>query len=124
MVADEGMGLADDEIVKSFEPYRPTDAVRNTIPDVSLGHSVSRRIIEAHGGKINVHSRLGVGTTFTVRLPVDRSLPHASGCRQGIAALRRRKSARLGQVDQPSPLTSGAGFGVMIKIIIVASRPI
>lgn len=71
-VSDEGLGIAEDELDAIFEPFRRSDATRNAIPGVGLGLSVSRKIIEAHGGTVTVQSRIGAGSTFTVHLPVEK----------------------------------------------------
>jgi len=54
-----------------FAKFFRTGNVRNTsIPGVGLGLSISKAIVEAHGGSIKLRSTLGEGTTFTVRVPV------------------------------------------------------
>lgn len=68
-VADEGIGIAPGEAEAIFEPFRRGRAVRQDIPGVGLGLYVSRRIIEAHGGRIRVASAPGRGSTFEVVLP-------------------------------------------------------
>lgn len=65
-VSDTGCGIPSEYIGTLFEPfitYKP----RGT----GLGLAICRRIIDAHGGNISIISAPGVGTTFTVRLPVD-----------------------------------------------------
>ncbi|NMO19816.1 HAMP domain-containing histidine kinase [Pyxidicoccus fallax] len=69
-VSDEGVGIPADEYERIFEPFRRSKHSRAEIPGVGLGLSVSRRIVRAHGGDIEVESRVGGGSTFRVRLPL------------------------------------------------------
>jgi signal transduction histidine kinase len=68
-VKDSGVGIPTEERESIFEPFRRSAATRDTIPGVGLGLAVGRRIIEAHGGHIEVESEQGAGSTFRVRLP-------------------------------------------------------
>ncbi|HVG64312.1 MAG TPA: HAMP domain-containing sensor histidine kinase [Hyalangium sp.] len=68
-VKDQGAGIAASERESIFEPFRRSAATRDTIPGVGLGLAVSRRIIEAHGGHIEVESVQGAGSTFRFCLP-------------------------------------------------------
>jgi two-component system sensor histidine kinase MtrB len=68
-VSDHGMGIPEEELPYIFEPFRRVKIVKGDIPGVGLGLSVVRRIVQAHSGRIEVESRLGIGTTFRVRLP-------------------------------------------------------
>ncbi|MCI0574315.1 MAG: ATP-binding protein [Myxococcaceae bacterium] len=69
LVEDEGVGIARDELPHIFEPFRRARATRSTIPGVGLGLSVSQRIANAHGGRIEVESTPGVGSRFRLILP-------------------------------------------------------
>lgn len=70
-VSDTGMGMSADDQAEVFVKFFRTNNVRRTaIPGVGLGLPISKAIVEAHGGTIDVESVLGRGTTFTVRLPV------------------------------------------------------
>jgi signal transduction histidine kinase len=70
-VSDTGMGMSDKDQAEVFTKFFRTGNVRNTsIPGVGLGLSISKAIVEAHGGTIQLRSALGHGTTFTVRVPV------------------------------------------------------
>jgi signal transduction histidine kinase len=77
VIADTGMGIPRAQIRHIFDPFFTTKAG----PDESgrggtgLGLSVCREIIEAHKGRIRVESRVGQGTTFTVKLPAIEA-PH------------------------------------------------
>ncbi|WPB77825.1 HAMP domain-containing sensor histidine kinase [Archangium violaceum] len=72
-VVDRGIGISSEELSMLFTPFRRTGRAREKAPGVGLGLSVARRIVEAHGGRIEVESRPGVGSTFRVRLPRARS---------------------------------------------------
>lgn len=85
-VSDRGIGIAREDQERIFEPFRRTSASRETIPGVGLGLSVVRRIVEAHGGRIEVESRPGSGSTFRVWLPAAG--PPESVERAGPAELR------------------------------------
>jgi signal transduction histidine kinase len=69
-VSDSGIGISAADLQHIFEPFRRTGASRETAPGVGLGLSVARRIVEAHGGRIEVESTVGAGTTFLVHLPL------------------------------------------------------
>jgi PAS domain S-box-containing protein len=66
-VMDSGVGIGPDDLPFIFQPfYRVVSAVEGA----GLGLSIAREIVELHGGAITVKSRLGQGSTFSVRLPV------------------------------------------------------
>jgi two-component system NtrC family sensor kinase len=67
-VQDTGQGLTPDEVTRIFEPFYTTKA-----GGTGLGLAVSYGIIQQHGGRIEVQSMPGQGTTFTVLLPLQRS---------------------------------------------------
>ncbi|PTL75652.1 HAMP domain-containing sensor histidine kinase [Vitiosangium sp. GDMCC 1.1324] len=72
-VSDEGVGIPPDEYERIFEPFRRSKGSSAEIPGIGLGLSVSRRIVRAHGGNIEVVSQEGVGSIFRVRLPLKHS---------------------------------------------------
>jgi signal transduction histidine kinase len=69
-VEDTGPGISPQDQVSIFEPLVSTRA-----KGMGLGLTLSRRIVEAHGGEVRVVSKLGQGSTFTVELPVSEVLP-------------------------------------------------
>jgi signal transduction histidine kinase/HAMP domain-containing protein len=78
-VHNEGPPIPAEELPALFEPFRRgRNAEGRAQGSVGLGLFISRRIVEAHGGTIEVRSREGEGTTFTVRLPRSRPGPTGS----------------------------------------------
>ena len=61
---DSGGGIAPDVLPHVFEPFYSTKP-----EGLGLGLFISRNIVKQHGGQIEVDSRVGEGTTFTVWLP-------------------------------------------------------
>jgi two-component system sensor histidine kinase EvgS len=70
-VTDSGCGIAADEIGKLFQPfYRARGAQRVSVQGTGLGLSICKEIIEQMGGRIELHSRLGIGTEVSLSVPV------------------------------------------------------
>ena len=73
-VADSGIGIAPGDLPHVFDRFWRADSARTRTgerPGAGLGLAICKWIAEAHGGKIEVVSRPGRGTTFTVTLPSD-----------------------------------------------------
>ncbi len=71
-VSDTGVGIAPDHLEGVFERFSHTDAsrARSKGEGAGLGLAIARKILDLHGGAINVESTPGEGTTFTFELPV------------------------------------------------------
>lgn len=65
-IEDTGKGIPESSIGRIFDPFYSTKGAKGT----GLGLSVSYGIIEGHGGTIEVHSKEGEGTVFTITIPV------------------------------------------------------
>lgn len=73
-LSDNGGGMTQDECEKAFQPFYR--ALRNQgVPGTGLGLSIVKRVAEASGGSVSVHSDVGRGTTFTISLPVAEDTP-------------------------------------------------
>ena len=66
-VADNGKGIAPEVLPKIFDPFFSTKEIGK---GTGLGLSISYKIVQQHGGRITVESQVGVGTKFTVWLPL------------------------------------------------------
>jgi two-component system NtrC family sensor kinase len=79
-VQDNGRGLTDEQLKRVFDPFFTT---RQEAGGTGLGLSIAHGIVAEHGGRIDVHSRCGQGTTFVVELPrqgsCEKELGHVEG---------------------------------------------
>ncbi len=70
-VADQGAGITPEDIPFVFERFRRADKVRNRQRGgTGLGLAIAKTIVEAHRGRIEVHSRVGEGTQMRIYLPL------------------------------------------------------
>jgi two-component system sensor histidine kinase SenX3 len=73
-VSDQGIGIPSDEIGRIFERfYRVEKGRSRATGGTGLGLSIVRHVVENHGGRVEVQSELGVGSSFTIMIPADTS---------------------------------------------------
>ncbi|MCP9001916.1 HAMP domain-containing histidine kinase [Pseudarthrobacter sp. RMG13] len=66
-ISDQGIGMTEEEQEQAFTKFFRSDhAMKTAVPGAGLGLSISKAIIEAHGGQIRLKSKPGSGTTVTV----------------------------------------------------------
>jgi signal transduction histidine kinase len=92
-VADTGPGIPADEQAAIFEEYRQTHASRQSRTGAGLGLAITRRLVRMHDGKIELESKVGEGTKFTVSLPIHSAGSHAA---RFISSLPPPPDATLG----------------------------
>ena len=69
-VADTGQGIAAENMSRVFDRFFRADESRTGAGNAGLGLAISKAIVAAHGGTIDVASEINAGTTVTVRLPL------------------------------------------------------
>ncbi|MDE0546791.1 ATP-binding protein [Microbacterium sp. C7(2022)] len=67
LVRDTGPGISDDDRTRLFQRYYKAGAARRT--GTGLGLAITRDIVRAHGGELGLHTSVGVGSTFIVKIP-------------------------------------------------------
>lgn len=73
LVSDNGAGIPRDKIMHIFDPFFTTKPVGQ---GTGLGLSISASLVEEHGGRLEVESEPGRGTTFAIRIPVTETEQH------------------------------------------------
>jgi signal transduction histidine kinase len=71
-ISDRGVGIPAEALPHLFDRFYRVTETTNTASGLGLGLYISRRIVEAHDGSIEVASHLGQGSTFTILLPLER----------------------------------------------------
>jgi signal transduction histidine kinase len=71
-VRDQGIGIPAGDLAYIFEPFHRAGNVSDGIDGTGVGLASARQIVEQQGGSIHVESQEGVGSAFTVRLPLAR----------------------------------------------------
>jgi signal transduction histidine kinase len=69
-VTDTGVGIASEDQEAVFEEFRQVGTADKKVEGTGLGLTLCRKFVELHGGRIWVKSELGVGSTFTLTIPV------------------------------------------------------
>jgi signal transduction histidine kinase len=77
-VRDQGQGIAFEDQEQIFERFRRGVGERRS-EGAGLGLAIVKAIVEAHHGSIQLRSRPGGGTTFTIIIPVDQPLVEGDG---------------------------------------------
>ena len=118
-VADTGIGIGSTDIEQIFEAFHQADGngQRTHHEGTGLGLALTRQLVEAHGGTISVTSDVGVGSAFTVLLPVNRPGKADAGHAPDVVA---GKPTVLVIEDDPSAQEllrlhlESAGYGVLV----------
>jgi two-component system, sensor histidine kinase and response regulator len=85
--SDTGVGIATENLPRLFREFEQLPQAGGVRPEgTGLGLALTRRLVELHGGKVEVQSELGKGSTFSVLLPL-KSPDESTGMRPPDAAV-------------------------------------
>jgi two-component sensor histidine kinase len=127
-VTDTGIGIADQDIARVLEPFEQVESsMVRTSGGVGLGLSLTKKMIEAHGGRLTLTSVPDVGTTATVWLPAKaarRTPPPAASTKQtpdtvGGSAAKLAGAVKLLR-SQPTNETSDQSFDTGNEVLRLA----
>ena len=113
-VSDTGVGIAGDQLDKIFDRFhRVENSGGRSLEGTGIGLAMVRELVKLHQGTIGVASRVGVGSTFTVAIPVGvEHLPPDRVVHAPMAAIRARQSdAFVLEAMKWVPDERGAGGG-------------
>ena len=71
-VSDQGIGMSPEQSARIFDQFYRADTSDTAVGGLGLGLSLARQIVEGHGGKIEVESEVGKGSTLTIVLPREK----------------------------------------------------
>lgn len=90
-IQDTGLGIPDESLPHLFEKFFRVREHESRVAGTGLGLSICKQIIQGHGGRIEVKSKIGVGTIFSVFLPrSSRTQPYLDSMSEG-KQLRKKK---------------------------------
>jgi PAS domain S-box-containing protein len=102
-ISDTGMGIKEEVRKKIFEPFFTTRPFSNT----GLGLSMSYGVIKRMGGEIDVESKVGQGTSFTISLPICfEAIEEAPSLPSTPPLIKKRKEARILVIDDEESVRS------------------
>jgi len=98
-VSDTGIGLSSEQIVRLFQSFTQADAsTTRKFGGTGLGLALTRRFCQMMAGDVTVHSELGKGSTFTIKLPASVDEPLVE-----ISAVEERETAPVPPDVEPLP---------------------
>ncbi|MDR1728454.1 MAG: response regulator [Acidobacteriota bacterium] len=111
-VRDTGVGIRQEDLPKVFEKFERFDSRKNSgVTGTGLGLAITRALVRMMGGEIAVASEYGVGTTFTVRLPlVEGDAARMDSCEELYRVMAAPSTKVLLVDDSPINLTVALGY--------------
>lgn len=103
-VGDTGTGIPADRIGEIFESFTQLDgSIERTQGGAGLGLSVTKQLVELHGGNVRVESVLGIGSTFYFTLPMSYDLPEKIHVKHTASSVATKDSGSYSvETDQPN----------------------
>jgi|SRR5579871_1723317 len=117
-VEDSGTGIPADKLLSIFDKFTQADgSVTRRYGGTGLGLAITKKLVELHGGQIQVKSELGQGTTFEVLLPCDRGADEAGTAAPGLQVQARSGDESLGRilVVEDNPVNQRVVTALLLK---------
>lgn len=102
-VKDDGVGIPQENLSDIFDEFRQIDgSYTRKVGGTGLGLSITKKLTEMLGGCIYVESKLGVGSCFTVELPVEFSHKQTYSCAEELQVSSKSRKKRVVTIDDDS----------------------
>jgi CheY-like chemotaxis protein len=98
LVRDTGLGIAEEDLPKLFNPFERIGSEKSKTEGTGLGLSVVKKLTEAMGGKVGVESVLGEGSTFWVEFPMSDETSERNSYRSELEMIDRRLVDKRGTI--------------------------
>ncbi|RMI27519.1 MAG: response regulator, partial [Calditrichaeota bacterium] len=119
-VSDTGRGIPPEKREAIFHAFAQADAsASREAGGMGLGLSITKQLVELHGGRITVESQVGRGSTFTFTVPVARELPEPVTEMEEVARVQEAEVAEGVSPNGDTPRLEGE-----FRILIVDDEPI
>ncbi len=124
-VSDTGIGIPHNMREAIFRTLEQVDSsITREYSGTGLGLTITKQLVELHGGSICVESEVGKGTTFTFTLPTTQGIPEAmksppqfrfpAGEIQGFAEIQRTVEGQSPRFQKETSQTNGGGFNILV----------
>jgi signal transduction histidine kinase len=91
-IQDTGVGIPDESLPHLFQKFFRVREHESRVAGTGLGLSICKQIIQGHGGRVEVKSKIGVGTVFSVFLPrAGRTQPHIEDMDEGKQSRKKKE---------------------------------
>lgn len=70
--SDNGIGMSEKQIKQAFDLFTIFQNAKTNKDSSGMGLAIVKELIETHNGKVNIESEMGIGTTFTIKIPIAR----------------------------------------------------
>ncbi|MFW6227843.1 MAG: ATP-binding protein, partial [Alkalispirochaeta sp.] len=118
-VADTGAGIPEDRLDELFTQFNRLGRERGDIDGTGIGLALTHRLLDLMGGTVSVESEVGVGSTFTITLPVARRGHSTSREPAEDTEILRGPSSDANETDLPVPSTDDDEAAVGAKPVVL-----
>ncbi|WP_176475416.1 ATP-binding protein [Paenibacillus sp. 7541] len=127
-VTDTGVGMDEETLSRIFEPYEQAEEHGRSASGFGLGLTISKQLVELHGGELTATSTPNAGSVFSFTLPVapaEAEVAEAPGADTPVSAVRMDEGDLLSQVQtEGTPEKAGAEAPERPRILAVDDDPV
>jgi signal transduction histidine kinase/ligand-binding sensor domain-containing protein/DNA-binding NarL/FixJ family response regulator len=113
-VRDDGKGISPENLAALFKRFYEGDHRKFNTIGTGIGLSLTKDLVELHGGTIRVESEVDKGSTFFVRLPVDRSYFKEEEIDEDVIPVSKTVSGIEPEVQEPLRINEGKRYSILV----------